>query len=119
MQTCRGDVHGKYEKTTKETMTQEEIMQKATVGCSFLANDIVAQPAIPEEMRSRMAFSVIIKKTSELGLTADSQAALLSEIVESVIIPHKLEQKCGECGKNGKTGINPKKKNDGTEGMYA
>lgn len=106
-------------KTTRETMTQEEIMQKAAAGCSFLANDIVAQPTIPEEMKSRMAFSVIIKKTSELGLTAESQAALLSEIVDSVIIPHKLEQKCGECGKNGTMGTNPKKKIDGTEGMYA
>jgi len=106
-------------KTTKETMTQEEIMQKAAAGCSFLASDIVAQPAIPEEMKSRMTFSVIIKKTSELGLTADSQAALLSEIVDSVIVPHKIQLTCGECGKNGSTGTDPKKKIDGTEGMYA
>lgn len=100
-------------------MPQEEIMQKAAAGCSFLANDIVAQPAIPEEMKSRMAFAVIIKKTSELGLTAESQAELLSDIVDSVILPHKIQQTCGECRKSGRAGTNPKNKTDGTEGMYA
>ncbi|MFZ2970789.1 MAG: hypothetical protein WA063_06595 [Minisyncoccia bacterium] len=71
----------------------EAIIQKTTSGCLLVANGIITQPAIPEELKMRMVFEVIIKKTQELGLTADMR--LMKIYPEAKIKIFKTEKRSG------------------------
>lgn len=76
----------------KETMAQEEKMQKATSGFLLVASGIISQAEIPEEMKIRMFYEIFAKKAKELELTMEVQADLFAKIFDSVIRPHIAKQ---------------------------
>lgn len=106
-------------KDPKETETLDPRIEKTIEECSILVGNILGQTDLPNDKKIESSLQVIIEEASRLKIPLETQALLMATVVDVVIIPYLVEQKCSKCQGGNPIPDIPTNKDKSVGGMFA